>query len=334
MSTDLRLEQLTHWLEKTAPLPITQIVPIRNDASFRRYFRVFSHTQSFIAMDAPPEQEDCRPFCAIARGLLGCGIHVPEIFLADLHHGFLLLTDFGDQTLFSLLSENKVDQLYQIASATLVKLQQCSHISDFTLPLFDAEYLTYELNLFLEWYLNRHLQLSLSTIQRQILQETFTLLINNAQQQPQVIIHRDYHSRNLMLLPEEQIGVLDFQDAMLGPITYDLVSLLKDCYIAWPPERVQAWALNYYRLLSPQQLKNSSDRQFLRWFDLMGLQRHLKVLGIFARLRYRDNKVEHIKNTPRIVNYINEVLENYPELLPFRELMATVIIPQQEKILA
>ena len=334
MSSDLRLEQLKCWLEKNAPFSITRVSPITNDASFRRYFRVFSQTQTWIAMDAPPDKEDCRSFCAIARGLFACGIHAPEIFLEDIQNGFLLLTDFGDQTLFSLLCENDVDRFYQLTNATIFKLQQCNNIPDFNLPLFDVEYISYELNLFLEWYLNRHLQIALTTAQSKMLQETFTLLINNAQQQPQVIIHRDYHSRNLMLLPDNRIGVLDFQDAMFGPITYDLVSILKDCYIAWPLERVRTWALNYYQLLSPQQLKNSSEMQFLRWFDLMGLQRHLKVLGIFARLRYRDNKMEHLKNTPRIIKYVNDVLINYPELQSFRELMANVIIPCQEKMIA
>lgn len=329
---DSRLQQLTLWLQQNLAAPITRIDPIQNDASFRRYFRVMSQEQSWIAMDAPPEKEDCQPFCTIAQGLFANGIQVPEIFVSDYVKGFLLLSDFGDQTVFSLLQANNVNQLYSMASAALFNLQRSCVSTDFVLPFFDANFMRTELYLFLDWYLGRHLKLVLSSAQQEILQATFALLIDNAEQQPQVFIHRDYHSRNLMLLPGNTIGMLDFQDAMCGPITYDLVSLLKDCYIAWPIDKVQAWALDYLTALTNGQLIDSTPRQFLRWFDLMGLQRHLKVLGIFARLHYRDNKCEHLKNAPRILKYIADVLINYSDLQSFKELMAAVILPVQYKV--
>lgn len=341
---DSRLHDLTLWLQDYFSRDPIKLHAIINDASFRRYFRVQLQHKTYIAMDAPPTHEDCRPFVAIAHMFSSHGLRVPHIFAQDLNQGFLLLEDFGDQQFSQAVNSNvaapitlspspspmrtwergtelhstsNVFKLYNQALSVLLQLQQCNSTS-WSLPLFDANMLQRELDLLQPWFLERHLSIVLSAKQQQLLQNVFTLLIENALQQPQVCVHRDYHSRNLMILPGDELGILDFQGAVIGPLTYDLVSLLRDCYIAWPEEQVTNWALSYLQRLQQQGVVvDIYPEQFLRWFDLMGLQRHLKVLGIFARLYHRDNKSLYLADLPRVMNYVLQVSGKYPEFGEF-----------------
>jgi aminoglycoside/choline kinase family phosphotransferase len=319
VSEDFRLQQLSNWLAQVIPQTIIKIVALKNDASFRRYFRVHTNNMSWIAMDAPPEKENCQPFVALAKGLLRGGVHTPEILAANLEQGFLLLSDFGDHLLLNHLDESSVENHYTVAMDTLIPLQRCNQFDNFQVPLFDAIHIQNELNLFTQWYLTDLLQLSLTSSQHKIIVNIFQLLIKNAEQQPQVLIHRDYHSRNLMLLNNGKIGVIDFQDAMIGPITYDLVSLLKDCYVKWPQIKIHAWVKQFYQLVPLE--KNISYDQFLMWFDLIGLQRHLKVLGVFSRLHLRDRKSTYLNDIPRILSYVLEAANSYPEFADFSKLL-------------
>lgn len=312
---DPRLSALSLWLQDYFSTEII-LQPITNDASFRRYFRLQQPTKNYIVMDAPPPQEDCHPFVAIDHLFAAQGLHVPSIYAQDLQQGFLLLEDFGDRQFAHELLE-RPNQLYQQALTTLLQLQRCCD-KEKILPLYDANFLQQELNLLQPWFLERHLGLSLTAQQQQLLQALFQQLLDNALQQPQVCVHRDYHSRNLMLLNQDALGILDFQGAVIGPITYDAVSLLRDCYIAWPTHQVTQW-VSYYlqQLQQQQQLVDITTAQFMRWFDLMGLQRHLKVLGIFTRLYYRDNKDLYLTDLPRVLNYVVEVSNRYSELAAF-----------------
>ncbi|CAN5253627.1 phosphotransferase [soil metagenome] len=313
---DPRLHALTCWLQQHFSTDAIKLHAITNDASFRRYFRLHLQDKTYIVMDAPPAQEDCRPFIAIAHMFNSQGLRVPQIFAEDVNQGFLLLEDFGDRQFSQALNSN-VDKYYYHAMTVLLQLQHCNNES-WSLPLFDTNLLQRELDLLQPWFLERHLGITLSAAQLQLLQNVFTILIENALQQPQVCVHRDYHSRNLMILPEDELGILDFQCAVIGPITYDLVSLLRDCYIAWPEEQVLTWVQSYLLRLQHQGIATTiSFEQFVRWFDLMGLQRHLKVLGLFVRLHHRDNKPTYLADLPRVMNYVLQVSGKYPE---FREL--------------
>lgn len=330
----VRINVLTAWLNQQLSAKITDIIPLQNDASFRRYFRVTSQGSSWIAMDAPPDKEDCRPFVAIATDLLQYGVTVPQVFATDLNQGFLLLTDFGDQLLLNVLRPESVGQFYRLAMAELVKLLDCHAVSNYVLPTFDEKLIGYELNVFVEWYLLNYLQISVSAPQQIILEDTFNFLIHIAKQQPQVFVHRDYHSRNLLLVNDNKIGMIDFQDAVQGPITYDLVSLLKDCYIAWPRNSINQWVLEYYELLLAKDKITCSYEQFLRWFDLVGLQRHLKVLGVFSRLHLRDGKSNYLNDMPRILAYVMDVLSLYPELSEFKDFIVTQVLPRTIRVTA
>jgi aminoglycoside/choline kinase family phosphotransferase len=309
-----RLQQLKAWLQESAGLDGFEIRPASGDASFRRYFRVTTEgNRSWIAMDAPPDKEDCRPFVAIARQLAALGLHAPRIEAEDLQRGFLLLEDLGSSLYLDVLDEQTADRLYGDALGALVVLQACGPRSG--LPPYDRALLMQEMELFREWLLGRHLQLELSGTEERMLDETFEFLAENALQQPQVCVLRDYHSRNLMLTTSPNPGILDFQDAVIGPVTYDLVSLLKDCYIAWPRARVEGWATGYYQLaVQSGVLRGEHEEQFLPWFDLMGVQRHLKAAGIFARLFHRDGKRGYLGDIPRTLGYIVDTTSRYPGL--------------------
>lgn len=312
---DERFNLLHAWLKDHFKHTRLDVVPIAGDASFRRYFRVHFSDDSLIAMDAPPDKEDCRPFIAIARAFAQLEIKVPHILAADLKKGFLLLSDLGDANYLKALNPHTANQLYHNAFIALLQIQSCHNIPEWPLPHFDATFITRELQIFQEWCLQKHFNLQLSTTITAILNKIFGLLVQSAIEQPQLCAHRDYHSRNLMCLPDNRVGILDFQDAVRGPVTYDLVSLLRDCYIDWPPSHIESWTLDFhYCLKENKQLKDPSSEQFLRWFDLMGLQRHLKVLGIFSRLHIRDNKSHYLENFSRIFTYIFTVCERYTEL--------------------
>lgn len=265
-------------------------------------------------MDAPPEKEDCRPYVRVARAFRAIGLNVPEVIAQDLERGFLLITDLGERLYLDALSDTTVGRLYQDAMEALVRLQCATLAEIHWLPLYDSELLHREMELFREWYLQRHLGLKLSRIQHKVLDKTFEHLAIAALEQPRVAVHRDYHSRNLLVTEVNNPGVLDFQDAVLGPVTYDLVSLLRDCYIAWPRERVEAW-LRKYRddALRAGVPVGSDGASFSRWFDLTGIQRHLKASGIFARLNHRDGKPSYLKDIPRVLGYLTDVATRHPE---------------------
>lgn len=322
-----RLEQLRCWLKNDIQLPDFSIEPASGDASFRRYFRVKYDGKSMIAMDAPPELEDCAPFIGVARAFLKIGLNVPEILHADPDQGFLLLTDFGEQLYLHVLNESNVERLYGDAMGALITLQ-ASGPGEYPLPEYDQTLLQNEMRLFEEWFLGKHLGCKLNEQQSKVLNDTFRLLVESALQQPKVIVHRDYHSRNLLKTDRHNPGILDFQDAVMGPVTYDLVSLLRDCYIAWPRERVENWAFGYHDLAIQSGIQQIKDEElFLRWFDLMGMQRHLKAIGIFSRLNYRDNKPGYLEDIPRTLNYVLEVCARYPELSSFLHILEDLAVP-------
>jgi aminoglycoside/choline kinase family phosphotransferase len=321
-----RLNVLQDWLQTDLGIHAPQLVTITNDASFRRYFRVAVNGVSHIVMDAPPDKEDCGPFIDVAQRLRKSGLNAPKIIASKISLGFLLLTDFGSQLYLPALTEERVESLYGEALKALEQMQTRTESGG--LPLYDHHLLHKEMNLFTDWLLGKHLNISLSEAELAHLERCFELLSSNALAQPQVFVHRDYHSRNLMVVPENNPGILDFQDAVKGPVTYDLVSLLRDCYIAWPRERVNGWAKGYYAQLQPAGILNGVDEaQFLRWFDWMGIQRHLKASGIFARLFHRDGKMGYLKDIPRTLNYIVEVGVDYPELAFLYELVSKRVLP-------
>lgn len=313
---DARLQQLLGWLGALSPqwgLAPESLRPASNDASFRRYFRIDAgHPghRSLIVMDAPPPMEDCRPFVEVARLFAQAGMNVPQVLEADLRQGFLLLTDFGSTTYLDVLDAGNADALYADASRALVALQSASRES--VLPAYDRELLLRELMLYPDWYLARHKGLTLDEHARQALLQAFELLLANNLAQPRVYVHRDYHSRNLMLLQAGGPGVLDFQDAVHGPITYDLVSLLRDAYLSWDEEREIDWAVRHWERARKARLPVAADfGDFYRDFEWMGLQRHLKVLGIFARLYHRDGKDRYLADMPRVLAYVLRTTRRY-----------------------
>lgn len=289
------------------------------DASFRRYFRVHLADKTLIAMDAPPSHENCEPFVRIATLFGAAGMHVPEVIAQDLAQGFLLLSDLGDVTYLSQLNETTAPALYHDANVALIKLQLASKPG--VLPNYDEALLTREMQLFPDWYIAKHLNVTLDDNQLQALQKTFALLNQNILSQGQVYVHRDYHSRNLMVC-ENNPGVLDFQDAVYGAITYDMVSLLKDAYISWDEEKVIDWLVRYWQAAKKQDLPVPADfSEFYRDFEYMGAQRHIKVLGIFARLYHRDGKEGYLKDMPLVMHYLRKVCERYIELKPLLRLL-------------
>lgn len=319
---DERHGLLLEWLGNLMPVHPTDIAPASDDASFRRYFRVSHDGGSYIVMDAPPDKENCYNFIVLAEAFHALGLRTPRVLEADLTQGFLLMTDLGNRQYLTVLDEFSVDRLYGDALESLTRLQLEGDPETDLLPSYDTTLLHREVELFREWFLERHLGLTLTDSEQHTLDDAFALLVDNALEQPRVWVHRDYHSRNLMMLEDANPGVLDFQDAVIGPITYDLVSLLRDCYIAWPRRRVEAWALGHRDRLRAQGATDLEDADiFLRWFDLMGVQRHLKATGIFARLNIRDGKSGYLRDIPRTLNYIQEVSGRYPELFELGALL-------------
>jgi aminoglycoside/choline kinase family phosphotransferase len=275
-------------------------------------------------MDAPPDKGDMHSYVAIARRFHALGLNVPEVLEENHDQGFFLITDLGDQLYLQHLSDQTVERLYGDAMGALVVLQAGSftQAAGKFLPDYDETLLQREMEIFREWYLGRHLGLKLTAGQQAALDETFMLLTRTALSQPRVWVHRDYHSRNLMVTDHNNPGILDFQDAVRGPATYDLVSLLRDCYIAWPRERVEDWVKGYHDLALQSGIPaGDDDNQFLRWFDLMGVQRHLKATGIFARLNHRDGKPGYLSDIPRTLGYVQEVSARYPELQALNALL-------------
>lgn len=325
---DRRKQQLTDWLEGTRVAPNGALQVVSGDASFRRYFR-YPHQQHWlIAVDAPPPQESLQPFMAIAQRYREEGIHAPEVHAYNEELGFMVLEDFGDQLLFSqLIDEQAALDIYQHALAQLPAVMRVTSTGVGSLPLYDRALLERELGLFSEWLMNQHLAMELSDNQRHAWHQGCELLIETALQQPQVGVHRDYHSRNIMLIEDtSELGIIDFQDAVIGPITYDAVSLLRDCYVKWPNSLVSSGLAFLHQRLQTEQLLAASVSlpDFEYWFDLMGLQRHLKAAGIFARLLHRDGKPGYMADVPRTLSYIVDISGKYPALTDFRDLILLV----------
>jgi len=311
------------------------LVTVSGDASFRRYFRTaeLSSGQTLIAVDAPADKEDSRPFVAIAQAWLEHGVHVPEVLAADFDLGFMLLSDLGDDLYLPQL-EAHADTLYQAAMGELVRIQQSAAPHDYELPAYDAEKLKQEMQLCPDWFFRQLLGLELDAKEAECLEHVFSKLIDSALAQPQVCVHRDYHSRNLMTLASGHVGVLDFQDAVVGPITYDLVSLLRDCYISWSDENEEKWLGDYLQLALMNNLWQQNDvpsyEIFKHWFDWMGLQRHIKCVGIFSRLYLRDGKASYLQDIPRTFAYLKKVCEQYPEFSEFNDWLDRVVVPAMQ----
>jgi len=310
-----REQILDQWLYQTLKTADFQKVLLAGDASFRRYYRIFvtQNKQQYVLMDAPPPEEP-KVFMEMAHLLGSQGLSVPTIVASQLDHGFLLLSDLGDRLYLPELTLQSADTLYGEAFQALLKIQSCQA----KVPVFDRAFLKRQYGIFQEWFLGKHKGVLLTDTSQNILETTYERLLETIDSQPQVFVHRDYHSRNLMILEAGSPGVLDFQDAMIGPITYDLVSLLQDCYITWPREHVVGWVKNFQQLATQKGLlsKQVSTAEFVRWFDWTGLQRHLKNLGIFSRLYYRDGKSQYLNDLPRVLQYIQETSVRYPELNP------------------
>ncbi|MFZ5724567.1 MAG: aminoglycoside phosphotransferase family protein [Pseudomonadota bacterium] len=336
MSLVERAARLTAWAVEQASrrghaVPVPELQAVSGDASFRRYFRLATDAGPFIAVDAPPDKENLRPFVAIARALRENGSHAPDVLAVDHELGFMLLEDFGDRLLLPALNDDSADALYGLAMRELVRLQDVADVHGYRLPPYDRARLMTEMELFRDWFVKVHLELELTAGELAVLDDACMRIADDNLAQPTVFVHRDYHSRNLMLLDAAhgvgELGIIDFQDAVTGPVTYDLVSLLRDAYVVWPPERVAAWARQCARLLRDERRIDVDDTVFMRWFDWMGAQRHLKVVGIFARLWHRDGKAGYLEDIPRVFNYLLGEIRDYPELAPLDSLLRTRILP-------
>jgi len=324
-----RFSQLILWLEKTVGINDPQPIAITNDASFRRYYRLILANERYIIMDAPPEKENCLPFIDVAKRFSAAGLNVPQIIAQDLEQGFLLLSDLGDDLYLPQLKNTPecADALYESAMCALVTLQQKTDKTG--LPLYDETLLQREMSLFPDWLLEKHISFSLSETEKEALNHCFSILTESALAQPQVIVHRDYHSRNLLTHQNNSPAIIDFQDAVIGGITYDLVSLLRDCYISWSDEQLMTWTTFYFKRAQAENLLpvTATYTEFMRWFDLMGLQRHIKVAGIFARLYHRDGKIGYLADIPQTLRYIIEVSAKYPEFAALHELTKQRVLP-------
>jgi len=317
---DPRRDALERWLSGQLRGAPYSLAPASEDASFRRYFRArLENGASFIAMDAPPEKEDCRPFVHVAGLLREAGVHAPQVHAQDLEQGFLLLADLGTRTYLQELGPGNAPQLFADATAALVRWQLATRPG--VLPPYDEALLRREMQLFPDWYIARHLGLDLKQAQKDKLEQVFALLVKSALAQPRVYVHRDYMPRNLML-SNPNPGVLDFQDAVTGPITYDMVSLLRDAFLSWEEDAVLDWTVRYWEKAKAAALPVAADfGEFWRAFEWMGLQRHLKVLGIFARINYRDGKPKYLADTPRFLGYARSVCKRYTALAPLNRLL-------------
>jgi aminoglycoside/choline kinase family phosphotransferase len=326
---DFRQLALAQWVahqinDNDAPI---ELHSLGSDAGFRRYFR-FSQGPGLLAVDAPPASEDSNQFIAIAQLIAQQEVRSPRVIAADTTLGFLLIEDFGDQLLARALNKNNADRLYQLTMDNLLKLHK-SVDDPALIPRYDRALLRRELEIFSDWFVSQLLGYSLAATERELLDKTFTQLEDIALAQPQTFVHRDYHSRNLILCNNGDLGVIDFQGALWGGLTYDLVSLLRDCYLRWPAQQVTQWALRYRQQAISAGLidETTSEQEFLRWFDWLGLQRHIKVLGIFARLNLRDGKSHYLQDLPLAIRYTLEVAETYPELTPFADWFKATLLP-------
>ena len=327
-ASDSRLAELTRWVFDDLGFAGSGMEAASVDASFRRYFRLTRDADSYIVMDAPPDKENLQPFLSVARMLAQMGLNVPEVLARDVERGFLLLSDLGTRIyLDELGADGAADRLYPDALAALRTMQTAGGTAR-DLPRYTHALLMREMELMPEWFLQRHLGLKISAAERGMLDRLFETLAQSASAQPATLVHRDFHSRNLLVSTKNNPGILDFQDAVWGPVTYDLASLLKDCYIEWPASRVREWALDYReQLLVRGFALHATEDEFIRWFDLVGLQRHIKVLGIFARLYYRDGKPQYLRDLPRVLRYTRDAAAAYAETVQFADFIAKRIDP-------
>ncbi|EKE87479.1 aminoglycoside phosphotransferase family protein [Idiomarina xiamenensis] len=326
---DQREIALQAWCEAQTGLAQQALQSVSGDASFRRYFRVQSEDNSLIAVDCPPQQEPLLPFLAIAEAYAQGNIPVPQVLAVDIEKGFMLQSDLGQTLLLSKLRRDNMRQYYAQALAMLPAIMRVQETADGPLPAYNEALLTRELNLFHDWLLEQQLSLTLDARERQLWGDFCQQMIDNALQQPTVGVHRDYHSRNLMVQPDHSLAVIDFQDAVCGPITYDAVSLLRDCYIEWPDAWVDELAQQLRTNLQAEQILASdvSATDWQRWFDYMGLQRHTKAAGIFARLAIRDGKDGYLNDVPRTLSYMIRIAARYPALQPFQQWLQRRVWP-------
>ena len=335
--TDARLALIHEWLSRDLGMRPDRVEPASADASFRRYFRVFHQDATSIVMDAPPGKEDVRPYLKVTRLLEKLGAHVPHVHQADTDRGLLLLEDLGGTHYLSRFNSGEdPERLYGDALAVLAEIQVRGRDAAAELAPYDREALARELALMPEWFIGRHLGLTLSNSESQTITRAFEFLIQAALAQPTVFVHRDFHSRNLMVIEDRNPGIIDFQDALRGPVGYDLVSLLKDCYISWPRERVEKWVGGFRALLRSKGdagawLSGADDKEFLRWFDLIGVQRHIKVLGIFARLWYRDGKAGYIRDLPLTLEYVRDTCTRYSELAELSRFLEERVVREMSR---
>ncbi|MRX27613.1 aminoglycoside phosphotransferase family protein [Kangiella sp. HZ709] len=315
---------LKNWSMQQLGLSQANWSMVSGDASFRRYFRLQDSKQSWICVDAPPEHENSEQFIKVASMLNK--VNAPKVLVSDLEQGFMLLTDLGDRLYLPLLNDESADNLYKKAIDSLIEMQRIESAD--LLPAYDEKLLNIEMELFRDWFLKEHLQLKLSADENLMLDQLFKWLTDSALEQPQVFVHRDYHSRNIMQIDGQSPGIIDFQDAVHGAITYDLLSLLRDCYIEWPAHRVNDW-VNYFVEQSDWELDKA---QLEQWFDWMGLQRHIKVAGIFARLNYRDGKPGYLKDLPLTLKYIVYQAKKYPQLDEFSQWVQQKVLPKMDSL--
>lgn len=318
-----REQQLQTWINQNTEFECNSLEIVSGDASFRRYFRFVSDNQSIIAVDAPPEHEDACKFIAVAMSYQERGLKVPKVFAYDLELGFYIQQDFGNRLFGSEVAEHNCDELYSKALANIPLIQTCLATSKGPLPAFDRELIYRELSLFADWLLDKYLGLSLSQSQSKMLNKAIDTIAETCLTQPVVGVHRDYHSRNLMLLDNDDIGLIDFQDAVLGPITYDAVSLLRDSYQNWPQAKIEKWLQDWHA-------KYYTDypwTEFKMWFDCTGMQRQIKIAGLFARLSIRDDKQNYLQDIPRTLNYMIDAATQYPEYAELAEFILQVVLP-------
>ena len=331
-----REQVLSEWVKQQLNDLQLTIHPLAGDASFRRYARILStqngQTKSYMLMDAPTDKEDSQPFVDIASWFAAHGVRVPHIVAQDLKQGFILLEDFGDTLLSQVLNTDTADQYYQQAMDQLLNLQQLPSTNGM-IPAYDAQKLIAEMNLFDEWFVTQYLDIQLNDQEKQLLKNTYELLAKTALEQPQVVVHRDYHCRNLMVLEiddafdDTRLGVIDFQDAVVGAYTYDLISILRDAYVQWPKHKVQEWLQYFWKHLPTEQTRGKTITDFKREFDFMAAQRHLKVLGIFIRLNLRDGKTGYMNDLPLVLHYLLHELQDYPEFTEFNQFLQQRVLP-------
>lgn len=324
-ATDDRSAARLAWARHATGLPSLDLEPASADASFRSYWRGYVDGQPVIVMDSPPEKENPAPWVEIGKRLHDAGLHTPTVMVADLEQGFLLIEDLGTRTFLPELNEGTVDALYGEALDALLRMQM--HVNTSGLPAFDHAWQTMEMELMPSWLLEKHLGVSLACGDWDVIENAFSTIMRTIAEQPRAFMHRDYHSRNLLVTEERSPGVIDFQGAMSGPITYDLASLLRDAYIVWDNEQVEGWVEAYrLRLLDARMLDETVDTdRFRRWFDLTGLQRHIKILGLFCRLCYRDGKPGYLADLPRVLRYVLDTARRHADTAPLADLIEAKI---------